>query len=329
MSETRRSATGRIALAIHGGAGTIPRDRMTADRAGRYEEALEKALKAGYEVLEHDGTSLDAVTAAVIVLEDSPLFNAGCGAVFNAAGKHELDAAVMEGAGLRAGAVAGVRRVKNPVLAARAVMERTPHVMLIGSAADAFARRSGLEMVARDYYSTPQRRAALKRAQAAEGEAQAGMTEAERHGTVGAVALDAMGNLAAATSTGGFTNKLPGRVGDSPVIGAGTYADNRACAVSGTGDGEYFIRRALAYDLTVRMRYLDEPLDRAADSALQAIVELGGSGGLVVIDAQGNITMPFSTEGMYRGCVKDGKFAIDIFRRPGASRHSGENQDPF
>ena len=314
MSETRRSTTGRTALAVHGGAGTMPRDRMTAERAGRYEEGLERALKAGYEVLQHGGRSLDAVTAAVIVLEDSPLFNAGRGAVFNAAGKHELDAAVMEGAGLRAGAVAGVRRVRNPVLAARAVMERTPHVMLIGSAADAFARRSGLEMVAPDYYSTPQRLAALKRAQAVEEEADTRMTAAERHGTVGAVALDAMGDLAAATSTGGFTNKLPGRVGDSPVIGAGTYADNRACAVSGTGDGEYFIRRALAYDVTVRMRYLDEPLDRAAASALEAVVQLGGSGGLVAIDAAGHITMPFSTEGMYRGWVQDGAFSVAIFR---------------
>ena len=287
---------------------------MTEERASPYRAALESALKAGYEVLERGGTSLDAVTAAVSVLEDSPLFNAGRGAVFNAAGKHELDAAVMEGAGLRAGAVAGVRRVRNPVLAARAVMERTPHVMLIGSAADAFARNAGLEMVAPDYYSTPQRLAALKRAQGQDAEARARMTEADRHGTVGAVALDRMGNVAAATSTGGFTNKLPGRVGDSPVIGAGTYADNRACAVSGTGDGEYYIRRALAYDITARMRYLGESLDQAAESALDALVQLGGSGGLVAIDVHGNIAMPFTTEGMYRGCVKDGEFSVAIFR---------------
>jgi len=292
----------------------MPRDRMTEDRASPYRAALEGALRAGYEVLERDGTSLDAVTAAVSVLEDSPLFNAGRGAVFNAAGKHELDAAVMEGAGLRAGAVAGVRRVRNPVLAARAVMERTPHVMLIGSAADAFARNAGLEMVAPDYYSTPQRLAALKRAQGQDAEARARMTEADRHGTVGAVALDRTGNVAAATSTGGFTNKLPGRVGDSPVIGAGTYADNRACAVSGTGDGEYYIRRALAYDITARMRYLGESLDKAAESALEALVQLGGSGGLVAIDVHGNIAMPFTTEGMYRGCVKDGEFSVAIFR---------------
>jgi len=292
----------------------MPRDRMTEERASPYRAALEGALRAGYEVLERDGTSLDAVTAAVSVLEDSPLFNAGRGAVFNAAGKHELDAAVMEGAGLRAGAVAGVRRVRNPVLAARAVMERTPHVMLIGSAADAFARNAGLEMVAPDYYSTPQRLAALKRAQGQDAEARARMTEADRHGTVGAVALDRTGNVAAATSTGGFTNKLPGRVGDSPVIGAGTYADNRACAVSGTGDGEYYIRRALAYDITARMRYLGESLDKAAESALEALVQLGGSGGLVAIDVHGNIAMPFTTEGMYRGCVKDGEFSVAIFR---------------
>jgi L-asparaginase / beta-aspartyl-peptidase len=312
MSDT--SANGRIALAIHGGAGTMPRDRLTPERAAPYGTVLEHALRAGYEILERGGPSLDAVTVAVAVLEDSPLFNAGRGAVFNAAGKHELDAGVMEGARLRAGAVAGVRRVKNPVLAARAVMESTPHVMLIGSAADAFARKSGMEMVARDYYSTPQRLAALKRAQAVTGEAREQMTEADRHGTVGAVALDCLGNLAAATSTGGFTNKLPGRVGDSPIIGAGTYADNRACAVSGTGDGEYFIRRALAYDVAARMRYLGEPLDKAAAGALEAVVQLGGSGGLVAVDAQGAITMPFTTEGMYRGCAKDGKFSVAIFR---------------
>ncbi len=314
MSDARTGASGRIALAIHGGAGTMPRDRLTSERAAPYHAALEQALRAGHEVLTRGGTSLDAVTAAVVELEDSPLFNAGRGAVFNAAGKHELDAAIMDGAGLRAGAVAGVRRVKNPVLAARAVMERTPHVMLIGSAADAFARRSSLEMVAPDYFSTPQRLAALKRAQALQAEKRGQMTEADRHGTVGAVALDSLGNLAAATSTGGFTNKLPGRVGDSPIIAAGTYADNRACAVSGTGHGEYFIRRALSYDVTARMRYLGEALDQAAESALQALVELGGSGGLVAIDACGNITMPFSTEGMYRGCVKDGEFSVAIFR---------------
>jgi isoaspartyl peptidase/L-asparaginase-like protein (Ntn-hydrolase superfamily) len=308
-------SNGRIALAIHGGAGTMPRERFTPQQQARYGAALERTLGAGYEVLERGGSSLDAVTAAVIALEDSPLFNAGRGAVFNAAGKHELDASVMEGAALRAGAVAGVRRIRNPVLAARAVMERTPHVLLIGAAADAFARRSGLDMVAPDYYSTPQRLVALKRAQAREHDTRVeAATEAERHGTVGAVALDRMGNVAAATSTGGFTNKLPGRVGDSPVIGAGTYADNRACAVSGTGDGEYFIRRALAYDVAARMRYLGEALDVAARNALEELVRLGGSGGLVAVDAHGNITMPFSTEGMYRGWVDNGKFRVAIFR---------------
>jgi L-asparaginase / beta-aspartyl-peptidase len=310
-----QESNGRIALAIHGGAGTMPRDRLKPHQEARYLTALEATLAAGYEVLERGGSSLDAVTAAVMVLEDSPLFNAGRGAVFNAAGKHELDASVMEGAGLRAGAVAGVRRIRNPVLAARAVMERTPHVMLIGPAADAFARKTGLDMVAADYFSTPQRLVALKRAQArAQDDRLEAATEAERHGTVGAVARDCMGNVAAATSTGGFTNKLPGRVGDSPVIGAGTYADNRACAVSGTGDGEYFIRRALAYDVAARMRYVGETLEVAARNALDEVVRLGGSGGLVAVDAQGNIAMPFSTEGMYRGWVDDGKFRVAIFR---------------
>jgi beta-aspartyl-peptidase (threonine type) len=314
-SAKAKTEPGLIALAIHGGAGTMPRDRMTSQQEARYRAALRRTLEAGHDILRSGGTSLDAVTACVVELENSPLFNAGRGAVFNAAGRHELDASVMEGGALRAGAVAGVRRIKNPVLAARAVMERTPHVMLIGTAADAFARRSGLDMVATDYYSTPQRLAALKRAQAVTKHARAeAPTEAERHGTVGAVALDSMGNLAAATSTGGFTNKLPGRVGDSPVIGAGTYADNRACAVSGTGDGEYFIRRALAYDVAARMRYLGEALDTAARNALEELGRLGGSGGLVAVDAHGNIAMPFTTEGMYRGCVKHGKFSVAIYR---------------
>jgi isoaspartyl peptidase/L-asparaginase-like protein (Ntn-hydrolase superfamily) len=315
MTAGEKSANGPIALALHGGAGTLPRQKFTPQQEARFHAGLERALRAGYEVLENGGTSLDAVTAAVIVLEDSPLFNAARGAVFNAAGKHELDAAVMSGAGLKAGAVAAIRRTKNPVLAARAVMEKTSHVMLVGSAADAFARKAGLETVPPDYFSTPQRLAALERAQARDEERRGGpLNEAERHGTVGAVALDRNGDVAAATSTGGFTNKLPGRVGDSPVIGAGTYADNRACAVSATGDGEYFIRRALAYDVTARMRYLGEPLEAAAQKALHELVQLGGSGGLVAVDTRGSITMPFTTEGMYRGCVKDGKFFVAIFR---------------
>ena len=302
-----------VALAIHGGAGTISREKMTPRLEARYHAVLERALRAGHDILAQAGSSLDAVTAAVVVLEDSPLFNAGRGAVFNAAGKHELDAAVMEGARLRAGAVAAVRRAKNPVLLARAVMEKTAHVMLVGEAADRYARKAGLEIVSPDYFSTPQRLAALERARQRSLEAETA-SDADRHGTVGAVALDSMGNVAAATSTGGYTNKMAGRIGDSPIIGAGTYADNRACAVSGTGDGEYFIRSALAHDVAARMRYLGESLEQAAGGALAEVAALGGSGGLIAVDAQGNIAMPFTSAGMYRGSVRAGDFFVGIFR---------------
>ena len=302
-------------LALHGGAGTISRDRMTPRREAQYRAALERALRAGYRVLESGGPSLDAAIAAVVVMEDSPLFNAGRGAVFNAAGQHELDASVMEGAGLRAGAVAGVRRSKNPVHVARAVMEQTPHVLLAGAAADRFARKAGLEMVAPDYFSTVERKASLASSRLRErGLSKEAASDAERHGTVGAVALDASGTLAAATSTGGFTNKMVGRIGDTPIVGAGTYADNRACAVSGTGAGEYFIRRSLAYDVGARMRYQQKSLIEAADLAIGEIVSLGGSGGLVAIDTRGTIAMPFSTQGMYRGYARRGEFKVAIYK---------------
>jgi len=283
---------------------------MTPAREARYRAALERALRKGHDILSRGGSSFDAAIAAVVVLENSPLFNAGRGAVFNAAGQHELDAAVMEGAERRAGAVAAVRRTKNPVLLARAVMEKTRHVLLAGREADAFARKAGLDMVEPDYFSTPARLAALEIARTQSRAANA----ADRHGTVGAVALDRHGNVAAATSTGGFTNKLPGRVGDSPVIGAGTYADNRACAVSGTGDGEYFIRAHLASNVAARMRYLREPLEKAARAALDEVAAIGGTGGLVAVDVRGNIAMPFNTEGMYRGAIRpDGSMDVAIY----------------
>jgi isoaspartyl peptidase/L-asparaginase-like protein (Ntn-hydrolase superfamily) len=302
----------KIAIAVHGGAGIISREQLDRRRAARYEEALAHALRTGRAILEQGGSSLDAATAAVVVLEDNPLFNAGRGAVFNAAGRHELDAAVMEGATMRAGAVAAVRRTKNPVLAARAVMDKTPHVMLVGAAADALARRAGLEIVHNSYFSTAVRRAALDRVRKVRSAAS--LSEADRHGTVGAVALDARGTVAAATSTGGMTNKMPGRVGDSPVIGAGTYADNAAGAVSATGDGEYFIRRALAHDVIARMRLCGEPLDLAARNALAEVASLGGRGGLVAVDRDGSIAMPFTTEGMYRGSIDpSGQLFVSIF----------------
>jgi beta-aspartyl-peptidase (threonine type) len=290
-----------IAIAIHGGAGvmrTIPAARQALYRAG-----LERALEAGYEILIHGGKSLDAVAAAVIALEDDPLFNAGRGAVYNAAGRHELDASIMDGATLRAGAVAAVSRIKNPVLASRAVMERSPHVMLVGKAAERFARERRLPLASSKYFHTEERLKALRK----------GLKR--HHGTVGAVALDRHGDLAAATSTGGYTGKLPGRVGDSPIIGAGTYADNASCAVSGTGWGEAFIRVALAHEVSARMQHLKEPLPEAARAALRKIARIGGDGGLVAVDRHGNIAMPFNSQGMFRACIDaDGRRIVKIYR---------------
>lgn len=290
-------------IAIHGGAGTIRKADMTAARAESYRKGLERALLSGYVILEKGGTALDAVTAAVVAMEDSPLFNAGRGAVYNADGHHELDAAVMDGKTLRAGAVACVERIRNPVLAARAVMERTRHVLLAGKGAEHFAEKQGLQLESRDYFSTPGRLAALKR------------KLEDHHGTVGAVALDRDGNLAAATSTGGYTGKLAGRIGDSPLVGAGTYADNRACAVSGTGLGELFIRALVAYDVAARMRYRGESLAKAARAALANVARFGGDGGLVAVDRRGNVAMPFNSQGMYRACIdRRGRRTIAIYR---------------
>ncbi len=281
----------RFAIAIHGGAGTLPRRAMSIALRRRYERGLERALAAGHAVLAGGGSSLDAVCAAVVELEDSPLFNAGRGAVYNAEGKHELDAGVMDGATLAAGAVAAVSRIRNPVLAARAVMEKTRHVLLVGRGAERFAARHGLRMEKPEYFATRARLLALKRKLPG------------HHGTVGAVARDIAGNLAAATSTGGYTGKLPGRVGDSPTVGAGVYADNAACAVSGTGLGEAFMRAVLAHDVAARMRYGGESLAAAARKALATVAALGGDGGLIAVDRRGRVVMPFNSEGMYRACV--------------------------
>lgn len=288
----------RPVIAIHGGAGVMRRDKP----GERQRAVLKQALEAGYDLLKSAKSSLDAVTAAVVVLEDSPLFNAGRGSCFNADGEIEMDASVMEGERLRAGAVAAVRRIRNPVLAARAVMEKSRHVLLAGGGAEAFARRHGLQLESESYFHTALRRGALAR------------DLKNHHGTVGAVALDQEGNLAAATSTGGYTGKLPGRIGDSPLIGAGTYADNRACAVSGTGLGEAFIRAAVAYDVGARMLYRKDSLRKAAAAALAAVARLGGDGGLIAVDRQGNVAMPFNSEGMYRGSVdRRGKTSVEIF----------------
>jgi L-asparaginase / beta-aspartyl-peptidase len=292
-----------IAIAIHGGAGVISRSSMSREREAAYRAGLERALQAGYAILEDGGASLDAVTAAVVTLEDDPLFNAGRGACFNTEGRIELDASIMDGDGLRAGAVGAVARIRNPILGARAVMENTPHVLLVAGGAERLARKHGLDMVGPAYFRTAERLAALRRG------------DRRHHGTVGAVARDRRGNLAAATSTGGYTGKLAGRVGDSPIIGAGTYADNATCAVSGTGWGEAFIRTALAYDVAARMRYRGISLQAAASAALRQITRLGGDGGLVAVDRAGNIALPFNSQGMYRAARREhGKTLIAVYR---------------
>ena len=311
----------KFGLVLHGGAGTIERSKMTLERERDYRAGLERALMAGYEILKRGGSSLDATEAAVRVLEDDPHFNAGKGAVFTSAGTNEMDAAIMDGKTLAAGAVASLKHIKNPISLARLVMEKSGHVMMDGEGAEAFARENGIELVDQKYFYTQERWEALEKIKAAEKSrtGAAGkafiITDQDRHGTVGAVALDRNGNLAAATSTGGTTNKRPGRVGDSPVIGAGTYANNSTCAVSDTGDGEYFIRATVAHDVSALMEYRGMSLKEAAQSVLDKVAKLGGSGGLIAIDRQGNIALPFNTSGMYRAYVDpNGKFVVEIYK---------------
>ena len=290
-----------FALALHGGAGTLRRGDMDAEREASYRAGLRQALVAGRDILADGGAALDAVTASVCVLEDDPLFNAGRGAVFTRAGTQEMDAAVMDGRERRAGAVAGIFGLKNPVLAARAVMERSPHVLLIGEGALAFCRDIGLAFAESSYFFTEARWQALQDTLAqADGD-----DEARRHGTVGAVARDKTGNLAAATSTGGMTGKLPGRVGDSPIIGAGTYADNATCAVSATGHGEFFIRYAVAHEIAAHIAHGGQPLAQATAAVVAELGRIGGSGGLVAVGRDGGVALPFNCAGMYRGYVQD------------------------
>jgi beta-aspartyl-peptidase (threonine type) len=311
-------------IAIHGGAGTMSRNTISAAQDAAYHAALQGIVLAAQQLLASGGSALDAVSLAVDMLEDCPLFNAGHGSVFTHDETHELDAAVMDGATLRAGAVACVSRVRRPLRAARAVMERSDHVLLVGAGAEAFAEGLGLEMVSPDYFSTEARRAQLRRALSTDkalldhdGAALvfqrsasdlAPLDEGRKFGTVGAVALDAHGNLAAATSTGGMTNKRVGRVGDTPLIGAGTYADNRTAAISCTGTGEMFIRTAAAFDICARMAYAGLSLDAAAQQVVMDVLPaIGGRGGLIAVDAQGNLSLPFNTEGMYRGHARVGE----------------------
>ena len=313
--------TKKFGLVIHGGAGTIERSNMTPEKEREYRAGLERALKAGYEILNSGGSSLDATEAAVRVLEDDLHFNAGRGSVFTSAGTNEMDAAIMDGKTLAAGAVAVLKHVKNPISFARFVMEKSGHVMMDGEGAEVFAKENGIELVDEKYFFTQERWDALQKIKAAEKKrtGSAGkafiITDQDRHGTVGAVALDKNGNLAAATSTGGTTNKRPGRVGDSPIVGAGTYANNATCAVSATGDGEYFIRASVGHDISALMEYRGMSLEEAAQAVLDKVAKLGGTGGLIAIDRKGNVALPFNTSGMYRGYVDpNGKFVVEIYK---------------
>jgi L-asparaginase / beta-aspartyl-peptidase len=289
-------------LVIHGGAGAIDPKDFTPDLEKAYLDKLQEALDSGKTILEAGGTSMDAVTASVRVMEDSPLFNAGKGSVFTEAGENEMDAAIMNGKDLSAGAVAGVKTIKNPILAARKVMEESKHVMLAGVGAEKFAREHGLEMADPSYFFDQKRYDAL--------------LKAREHGTVGAVALDKSGNLAAATSTGGMTNKMSGRVGDSPIIGAGTYANNKTCAVSATGHGEFFIRYTVAHDISALMEYKGMGLEEAAHEVIfNKLLPVGGDGGVIAVDKDGNYSMTFNTSGMFRGvATSGGKRQVAIFK---------------
>ncbi|WP_295543227.1 isoaspartyl peptidase/L-asparaginase family protein [uncultured Pseudacidovorax sp.] len=318
------------ALALHGGAGTITAASLSADDARGYHQALHDIATAAQALLLEGGSALDAVCLAVQMLEDCPLFNAGHGAVFTHAGTHELDAAVMDGRDLRAGAIAGVSRLRNPVHAARAVMDDGAHVLLAGAGAEAFAQERGLAFVAPTYFSTPMRREQLERVRAAgrvvldhdgaaamaADAARTPLDEDRKMGTVGAVAVDRHGHLAAATSTGGMTNKRVGRIGDSPLIGAGTYADDRWAAISCTGSGEMFIRAAAAYDVCARMRYAGQSLADATDAVVhQSLPAIGGTGGLIAVDRHGNLALPFNTEGMYRAHVRGAEAPVTAIHR--------------
>lgn len=325
-----------LTLVIHGGAGTITRANMTPAKEKAYNETLDLALKTGMAVLKKGGTSMDAVEATIHIMEDSPLFNAGKGAVFTHDGVNELDAAVMEGKNLMAGAISGVRTIKNPISAARKVMEKSEHVMMTGVGAEQFAKEQGIEIVDPSYFYTETRWNGLQNAlkedkvklDHADSLKKSGFirpdteqnelifTEGQKFGTVGCVALDQFGNLAAGTSTGGMTNKRYGRVGDAPIIGAGTYANNASCAVSATGHGEFFIRSVVAHDVAALMEYKNWTLKKAADKVvMKKLVKIGGEGGLIALDAKGNIAMPFNSEGMYRGYIKaDGTKFIGIYK---------------
>ena len=314
-------SAGPTAIVIHGGAGTIQRANMSAEVEAQYRQTLTAAVSAGHQVLVRGGKSQDAVIAAILVMEDSPLFNAARGAVLTNQGEAELDASIMLGENLNAGAVTGVKRVRNPILLAERVMLASSHVMLMGAGAEAFAKTQQLALVDNAYFHTERRRRQLQQAIAKENgvaitEPSSDSYERRKYSTVGAVALDQQGNLAAGTSTGGMTNKRFGRIGDSPIIGAGTYADNRACGISATGHGEYFIRAAVAYDICARVRYQGVKLKAAANAVVHGtLLDMGGDGGVIGLDPNGEVVYAFNTTGMYRASIDtSGKLDVGIFR---------------
>jgi len=306
-----------FSIAIHGGAGTLLKGQMTTEKETVYKKALEKALDSGYSILENGGSAVDAVEKAVTVLEDSPLFNAGKGAVFTAEGTHEMDAAIMEGKNLNAGAVSLITGIKNPVSLARDIMEKSDHVFLAGEGAMQFAKSNGFKIEDEAYFYDALRYQQWQDIKGSDSfQLDHSVKKDSKFGTVGAVACDQEGNIAAATSTGGMTNKKWGRVGDSPMIGAGNYANNKTCAVSCTGSGEYFIRGVVAYDVSCLMEFKSMSLKEASEEVIhKRILELGGDGGLIAIDAKGNLAMPFNTEGMYRAFkTSEGDKEISIYK---------------
>lgn len=307
-----------VAIVIHGGAGTILKENLSEDVEAAYRQKLEESVRAGYRVLTRGGTSREAVIAAIIVMEDSDLFNAGKGAVFTNDGRVELDASIMDGRDLNAGAVTGIRHIRNPITLASEVLEHSVHVMLMGEGAESFARSRGFEFVENSYFHTERRRKQLERVNDDGQETALSEDDAadRKLGTVGAVAIDQGGNIAAGTSTGGMTNKRFGRIGDSPIIGAGTYADNNACGISATGHGEFFIRAAVAHDICARVLYKGVSLQKAADEViLDKLVDMGADGGIIGLDTEANVVFSFNSEGMYRAAIdRDGNLTVQIFQ---------------
>ncbi|GFD71153.1 isoaspartyl peptidase/L-asparaginase family protein [Alteromonas marina] len=319
FAEKGGQRSSKVAIAIHGGAGTILKSSMTTEKEAAYKEILSKAVKHGYTLLQQGEKGEVAVVETIKILESSPLFNAGIGAVYTFDGEHELDASIMHGGSKNAGAVAGVKTIRSPIEAALLVMNESPHVMLSGKGAEEYAKENGLEQVDNSIFDTEFRKEALDRVKARMEQASNGYGSQqgnERFGTVGAVVLDSDGNIVAGTSTGGMTAKRYGRIGDSPIIGAGTYADNESCAVSATGHGEYFIRYHVAADICARMKYQEITLEQAANTVVHdVLVEAGGDGGVIAIDGKGNIAMPFNSAGMYRASIDtEGNITVSIYK---------------